>query len=58
MICLKLLAIICFAYLLFLVMGRVANYNKNDTQSNIASVIDNVTIVILVLLVYFLKSKM
>ena len=46
MICLK---IVCWAYLLFMMMGTIANYNKG-AQKNMAMVrlIDNVMIAIMI----------
>ena len=49
------LTIACAAYLIFILMGRIVNYDKNDKQSNIVRVVDNIMIVVLVLLIYFLN---
>lgn len=49
------LTIACAAYLIFIMLGRIVNYDKNDKQSNIVRAIDNITIVALVLLICFLN---
>lgn len=49
------LTIACAAYLVFIMLGRIVNYDKNDEQSNISRAIDNIMIVALVLLICFLK---
>lgn len=48
------LKVVCWAYLIFTLMGRIVNYDKNDKQSNKVRCIDNVMIVVLIAILYFL----
>lgn len=48
------LKVFCWAYLVFILMGRIVNYDKCDAQSNQARFIDNLMIVALVIILAFL----
>lgn len=49
------LKVVCWAYLIFIVLGRVVNYDKLDKGSNFAKFTDNIMFVALVILIYFLR---
>lgn len=50
------LKVVCWAYLLWTILGRIVNYdNKNETGIKIR-IIDNITIISLVILIYFLNK--
>lgn len=49
------LKIVCWSYLIFTMLGRICSYDKCNGQENVYRAIDNVTIIILILLLYFLR---
>ena len=48
------LKIVCWAYLIFILMGRIVNYDKNDKQNIKVRCIDDVMIIVLIAILYFL----
>lgn len=48
------LKVVCFAYLIFTILGRIVNYDTCSGSANGARLIDNITIVMLVLIINFL----
>lgn len=50
------LKIVCWAYLIFNVLGRIANFNQGDKHNIMARAIDNVVIIVLIVLLYFLMK--
>ena len=48
------LQIFCWTYLVFTLLGRLVNYNKNDKESNRVRIIDNIVIFMLVVILYIL----
>lgn len=53
---LGILKIVCWSYLIWNILGRIANFNHVDTNNLIARAIDNVVIVALMVLLYFLMK--
>lgn len=47
--------VICWAYLIFLVMGRIVNYDKCDKGATKARIIDNVMFVAIVIILIAIK---
>ena len=47
---------VCWTYLIWNILGRIANFNHADTNNMIARAIDNVVIIVLMVLLYFLMK--
>lgn len=47
--------IICWAYLIFIIMGRIVNHDKSDYNAMKVRIIDNIMIVILIVLLIIVK---
>lgn len=48
------LLIVCWAYLIFTLMVRIVSYDKRDKHDALIRMIDNTTIIVLILMIYFL----
>ena len=50
------LKIVCWAYLIWNILGRIANFNQGDKHNIVVRAIDNVVIIVLIVLLYFLMK--
>lgn len=50
------LKIFCWSYLLFITLGRAANYDKTDNQSMKVKIIDNLMIIVLIIALAILHN--
>ena len=48
------LKVVCWAYVMYLLLGRIANFDKCDTKSVVVRLIDNIAIIVLLAFIYFL----
>lgn len=46
---------VCWAYLILIFLGRIANFNCGKTNSLIARAIDDIMFIMLVVFLYFLR---
>ena len=51
------LKIVCWAYLIYNILGRIVNYEKKDIRSMIIRIIDDATIFGLIFAIYLLTKS-